>query len=275
MTTAGNWCWRPTTPASWPSCRRCWVAGGRADPPGASSTFPRRPEPHRTFIETRWPGAPCGRPGGLPAMMPMTPACASMPSAACRGRHRLLLHAVRLREERRQQRARAARAAAGPVNRRAAMVGTLVRCAAPMTRAAGGQRARRRPDHRAAGGRQRLRLRPGDVHSRVRSDLRAAEQRGQERQQSPRPCRACDVGTDARALVSGHRRVSQSVIQLHRPGQLQLSAPAAADALHPPALVPEEMPLLRLQFARVGASADSPSSATSMRCAPTSSPACR
>ena len=62
---------------------------------------------------------------------------------------------------------------------------------------------------------------------------------------------------------------------LDAPRHPAAAQPAAALALHPPALVPEEVPLLRFQFARMECHVSAPGQAaaraglTSMRCAPT------
>jgi XTP/dITP diphosphohydrolase len=90
----------------------------------------------------------------------------------------------------------------GIANRRAAMVSTLVAVRSgddPEPLIAVGRvvgEIAREPV-----GQQRLRLRPGDVHPRVRADLCAIAGRGEERAQPPREGGPRHAGADPRALV--------------------------------------------------------------------------
>ncbi len=105
---------------------------------------------------------------------------------------------------------------------------------------------------------------PRDVPARSRQDRRAAAARREELAQPPRPGRvASHAGADARnwceRLPNPHRRGRRArraarrttCCTCMRPGPLTAGGAAAAVALRAPAVVPPQVPVLRLQLARV------------------------
>ena len=169
------WCWRRTTPRSWPSCRRCsrrcrwswWRRASSASPRPRSRTSPSS--------RTRWPRRAMRRAPAAGRRSPTTRACASTRSGGAPG-----VVSAHYAQRRAAAEASARRSAAGrtppttrcccsactaSTDRRARFVSTLVALRSaddPQPLVAVGRWQGEILD--AAARRGRLRLRPADVH---------------------------------------------------------------------------------------------------------------